>query len=175
MFLAGLAAFTAVSQLCGLSTGAAMLIAARFAQGIGGAMVSAVSLGMIVTLFPEPSERAKAIGAFSFVGAAGASIGLVLGGVLTQAVGWHWIFFVNVPIGILVVPAAAAVLDADRGTGLRGGADWLGALLVTAGLMLGVYAIVGTARYGWGSAHTILVAGAAVALTVVFVARQAAS
>jgi EmrB/QacA subfamily drug resistance transporter len=173
MFLSGLVAFTAASLLCGLSTGPAMLTAARFAQGIGGAMVSAVSLAMIVTLFQEPAERAKAIGAFSFVGAAGASIGLVLGGVLTQAVGWHWIFFVNVPIGILVVPAAAAVLDADRGTGLRGGADWLGALLVTAGLMLGVYAIIGTARYGWGSAHTVLVAGAAVALTVVFVARQA--
>jgi EmrB/QacA subfamily drug resistance transporter len=173
MFLSGLLAFTAASLLCGLSTGPAMLTAARFTQGIGGAMVSAVSLAMIVTLFPEPAERAKAIGAFSFVGAAGASIGLVLGGVLTQAVGWHWIFFVNVPIGILVAPAAAAVLDADRGTGLRGSADWPGALLVTAGVMLGVYAIVGTARYGWGSAHTVLVAGAAVALTVVFVARQA--
>ncbi len=173
MFLSGLLAFTAASLLCGLSTGPAMLAAARFAQGIGGAMVSAVSLGMIVTLFPEPPERAKAIGAFSFVGAAGASIGLVLGGVLTQAVGWHWIFFVNVPIGILAGPAALRVLDADRGTGLRGGADWLGALLVTAGLMLGVYAIVGTARYGWGSAHTVIAAAVAVALTILFVARQA--
>ena len=100
MFLSGLTAFTAASLLCGLSTGPAMLTATRFAQGIGGAMVSAVSLGMIVTLFPEPPEQAKAIGAFSFVGAAGASIGLVLGGVLTQAVGWHWIFFINVPIGM---------------------------------------------------------------------------
>ena len=175
MFLAGLAAFTVASLLCGLSTGPAMLIAARFAQGIGGAMVSAVSLGMIVTLFPEPREQAKAIGAFSFVGAAGASIGLVLGGVLTEAVGWHWIFFVNVPIGVLAGRPRPRVLDADRGPGLRGGADWLGAFLVTAGLMLGVYAIVGTARYGWGSARTLLVAAVAVALLAAFVARQATS
>ena len=173
MFLSGLAVFTAASLLCGLSTGPAMLIAARFAQGIGGAMVAAVSLGMIVTLFPEPREQAKAIGAFSFVGAAGASIGLVLGGVLTETIGWHWIFFVNVPIGVLASLSAARVLAADRGTGLRGGADWLGALAVTAGLMLGVYAIVGTARYGWNSAHTLLAAAAAVALLVAFVIRQA--
>ena len=151
MFLSGLAVFTAASLLCGLSTGPAMLIAARFAQGIGGAMVAAVSLGMIVTLFPEPREQAKAIGAFSFVGAAGASIGLVLGGVLTETIGWHWIFFVNVPIGILASLSAARVLAADRGTGLRGGADWLGALAVTAGLMLGVYAIVGTATRPMGT------------------------
>jgi EmrB/QacA subfamily drug resistance transporter len=173
MFLSGLAAFTVASLVCGLSTSPAMLIAARFAQGIGGAMVSAVSLGMIVRLFPEPREQAKAIGAFSFVGAAGASIGLVLGGVLTEAAGWHWIFFVNVPIGILAGLAAVQVLDDDRGPGLRGGADWLGAFLVTVGLMAGVYAIVGTARYGWGSARTLLVAAVALALLAAFVARQA--
>jgi EmrB/QacA subfamily drug resistance transporter len=175
MFLSGLAAFTVASLVCGLSTGPAMLIIARFAQGIGGAMVSAVSLGMIVRLFPEPREQAKAIGAFSFVGAAGASVGLVLGGVLTEAVGWHWIFFVNVPIGILAGLSAARVLDDDRGPGLRGGADWLGAFLVTSGLMLGVYAIVGAARYGWGSARTLLVAAVAVALLAAFVGRQATS
>src|SRR5262245_4159249 len=134
MFLSGLAAFTVASLLCGLSTDPTMLIAARFAQGVGGAMVSAVSLGMIVTLFPGPREQATAIGAFSFVGAAGASIGLVLGGVLTQAAGWHWIFFVNVPIGILAGLPAVKVLDADRGTGLQNGADWPGAFLVIAGL-----------------------------------------
>jgi EmrB/QacA subfamily drug resistance transporter len=173
MFQSGLAAFSAASLACGLSTEPAALIAARFAQGIGGAMVGAVSLGMIAALFPEPGERAKAIGAFSFVGAAGASIGLVLGGVLAQTVGWHWIFFVNVPIGILAGLSAGAVLEADRGTGLGGGADWLGAFGVTAGLMLGVYAIVGTARYGWISAHTLLAAGPAAALLVAFVIRQA--
>src|ERR1700722_14443992 len=173
LFLAGLAVFTVASLLCGLSAGPAMLIAARFAQGIGGAMVTAVSLGMIVTLFPEPREQAKAIGAFSFVGAGGASIGLVLGGVLTEAVGWHWIFFVNVPIGVLVILLSVKVLEADPGTGLRNGADWLGALLVTAGLMLGVYAIVGTSRYGWGSARTLGEAALAAALVVAFVIRQA--
>src|SRR5262249_5024672 len=119
MFVSGLVVFTVASLACGLSTGPAMLIAARFAQGIGGAMVSAVSLGMIVTLFPEPREQAKAIGAFSFVGAAGASIGLVLGGILTQATGWQAIFFVNVPIRVLAGLFAVTVLRRDGGTGLR--------------------------------------------------------
>src|SRR5579862_4514068 len=173
MFLAGLAAFTVASLLCGLSPGPAMLIAARFAQGIGGAMVTAVSLGMIVTLFPETREQARAIGAFSFVGAAGASIGLVLGGVLTEAVGWHWIFFVNVPIGVLVMVLSGRVLDGDPGTGWRDGADWLGALLVTAGLMLGVYAIVGTSQYGWGSARTLGEFVLSLVLLGAFVIRQA--
>jgi MFS family permease len=100
VFVAGLTLFTVASLLCGLSTGQEMLIAARFGQGIGGALASAVSLGMIVTLFPEPRERGQAIGAFSFVGAAGASIGQVLGGVLTEGLGWHWIFFINLPIGV---------------------------------------------------------------------------
>jgi EmrB/QacA subfamily drug resistance transporter len=175
MFGCGLAVFTAASLLCGLATSPAMLIAARFAQGIGGAMVSAVSLGMIVTLFPEPRDQAKAIGAFSFVGAGGASIGLVLGGVLTQTVGWHWIFFVNVPIGVVAGVLAVKVLDADRGTTLRDGADWLGASLATAGLMLGVYAISGTARYGWGSAHTLVTAALAIGLLAAFVIRQASA
>ena len=173
LFLSGLAVFTVASLACGLSTGPAMLIAARFGQGIGGAMVSAVSLGMIVTLFPDPGEQAKAIGAFSFVGAAGASIGLVLGGVLTQAVGWQAIFFVNVPIGILAGLSAVRVLDADRETGLHGNADWLGALLVTACLMLFVYAIVEMGRYGWGSARILLAAAVAGGLLAAFMTRQA--
>jgi EmrB/QacA subfamily drug resistance transporter len=173
MFLAGLAVFTVASLLCGLSAGPAMLIAARFAQGIGGAMATAVSLGMIVTLFPGPREQARAIGAFSFVGAAGASIGLVLGGILTEAAGWHWIFFVNVPIGVLVMLPSVKVLQAAPGTGLRNGADWLGALLVTSGLMLGVYAIVGTSQYGWGSARTLGEAALAAAVLAAFVIRQA--
>jgi EmrB/QacA subfamily drug resistance transporter len=173
IFLSGLAVFTAASLVCGLSISPAMLIAARFAQGIGGAMVAAVSLGMIVALFPEPLDQAKAIGAFSFVGAAGASIGLVLGGVLTQTVGWHWIFFVNVPVGISAILLASKALDADRGSGLRSSADWLGATLATAGLMLGVYAIGGTTQYGWGSARTLLAAALAVALLAAFVTRQA--
>ncbi|GAA5038127.1 MFS transporter [Actinopolymorpha pittospori] len=172
-FVAGLGLFTAASLLCGVSTNQEMLIAARFVQGLGGAAVSAVSLGMIVTLFPGPRERGKAIGAFSFVGASGASIGQVLGGVLTQAFSWHWIFFINLPIGIAAMLLAVRVLRSDRGLGLRAGADVPGAVLVTAGLMLGVYTIVESSRYGWGSPHTLGFGLLAVALLVAFVVRQA--
>ena len=173
VFIAGLAIFTAASLLCGVSTNEQMLIAARFVQGIGGAAASAVSLGMIVTLFPEPRERGAAIGAFSFVGAAGASIGQVLGGIITQTLGWHWIFFINLPVGAVAALLAARVLAADHGPGLRAGADALGALLVTAGLMTGVFAIVETSRYGWGSSRTIGFGAMAVVLLAAFVARQA--
>jgi MFS family permease len=172
-FIAGLATFTAASLLCGVSTSGPMLIAARFLQGAGGAAASAVSLGMIVTLFPGPRERGVAIGAFSFTGAAGASLGQVLGGVLTQAFGWHWIFFINLPIGAAAIALAARVLEPDHGPGRRAGADAAGALLVTAGLMVGVFAIVGTNRYGWGSARTVGLGALAVALLSAFVARQA--
>jgi len=173
MFLSGLALFTAASLACGLSGDQQMLIAARFVQGAGAAMVSAVSLGMIVGLYSRQQERARAIAAFSFVGAAGASIGLVLGGVLTEAISWHWIFFVNLPIGVLAGVPATALLSDDQGAGLRAGADALGAILVTAGLMTGVYSLVGTARYGWASAHTLGLAAVAVILIGAFLARQA--
>jgi EmrB/QacA subfamily drug resistance transporter len=173
MFMSGLALFTTASLVCGVSTSQGMLIAARFVQGIGGAATSAVSLGMIVTLFPEPRERGKAIGAFSFVGAAGASIGQVLGGTLTQALNWHWIFFINLPIGLAAIVLAGRVLESDRGPGLGAGADALGAVLVTAGLMIGVYTIVETGHYGWGSAHTLGTAALAAVLLAAFVLRQA--
>jgi EmrB/QacA subfamily drug resistance transporter len=173
MFVAGLAVFTVASLLCGVSTGQDMLIAMRFVQGAGGAMASAVSLGMIVTHFPEPRERARAIGAFSFVGAAGASIGSVLGGILTQAVSWHWIFFINLPIGAAAALLAVRVLEPDEGLGFRVGADALGAVLVTGGLMLGVYTIIETSRYGWTSAHTLGLAAITVVLLAGFVVRQA--
>jgi MFS family permease len=150
VFLAGLLLFTLASLACGLAVSQPMLVAARFAQGAGGAAASAVSLGMIVRLFPSPRDRAKAMGVYSFTGAGGASLGLVLGGVLTQALSWHWIFFVNVPLGLAAVAAGWFVLGGAPGTGLRAGADGIGAFLVTSGLMLGVYAIAGTTRYGWG-------------------------
>ena len=145
VFLAGLAVFIAASLLCGLSVSQPMLIAARFAQGAGGAMASAVSLGMIVRLFPEPPLRARALGIYSFTGAGGASVGLVLGGVLTQALSWHWIFFVNMPIGVVAIAAGGRLLGRGAaGMGLRAGADAAGAVLVTAGLMVAVYAVVET-------------------------------
>jgi MFS family permease len=128
---------------------------------------------MVVTMFPEPAERARAIGVFSFVASAGASIGLLAGGVITQAVSWHWIFFVNLPIGVVIAVLAARLLESDRGVGLGQGADILGALLVTAGLMLGVYTIVQSAEYGLVSTHTLGFGGVAVILVVAFVVRQA--
>jgi EmrB/QacA subfamily drug resistance transporter len=172
IFMAGLAVFTTASLLCGLAQSQGLLIGARFVQGIGGALTSAVILGMIVTMFPEPRERAKAIGVYAFVAAAGASIGLLAGGVITEAINWHWIFFVNLPIAIVTGALTARLLDRDSGIGLDRGADVLGALLVVASLMLGVYAIVGTSDHGWGSLHTIGFGGAAIALLAGFVTRE---
>jgi EmrB/QacA subfamily drug resistance transporter len=173
IFLAGLAVFTLASLACGLADSQAVLIGARFIQGVGGAMTAAVILGMIVTMFPEPSEQAKAIGVYSFVAAAGGAIGLLAGGVLTQALSWHWIFFVNLPIGVLTAILATRLLPNDRGLGLGRGADAPGALLLVASLMLAVYTIVEAGHYGWGSAHTLGFGALAVALMASFVARQA--
>jgi EmrB/QacA subfamily drug resistance transporter len=173
VFIAGLVVFTLASLWCGLSADPPMLITARFVQGIGGAMASAVSLGMIVRLFPEPREQAKAMGAYSFVGAGGASVGLVLGGVLTQALSWHWIFFVNVPLGVVAAVSGARLLPDEPGLGLRAGADAAGAVLVTAGLMIGVYSIVETTTYGWASARTLGGFAVAVVLLLTFFVRQA--
>jgi EmrB/QacA subfamily drug resistance transporter len=173
VFLAGLAVFTAASLLCGLSVSPTMLIAARLIQGVGGAMTSTVILGVIVTMFPEPREQARAIGVFSFTAAAGGSIGLLAGGVFTQAVNWHWIFFVNLPIGVATALLAVRLLESDRGIGLRAGADVAGALLVTSSLMLGVYTIVQATDQGWTSPRTLGLGAVAVLLLAGFVARQA--
>jgi EmrB/QacA subfamily drug resistance transporter len=173
IFLAGISLFVAASLLCGVAQSQEMLIGARFLQGIGGAMASAGILGMIVTMFPEPGEQAKAIGVYSFVASAGASIGLLLGGVLTEAISWHWIFFVNLPIGIATGLLAARLLERDRGMGLGHGADTPGALLITGSLMLGVYTIVEAANYGWGSARTLLLGAVSLALLGGFVLREA--
>ncbi|HEV3095944.1 MAG TPA: MFS transporter [Candidatus Dormibacteraeota bacterium] len=172
VFLIGLVMFTAASVLCGLSFSQPVLIAARFIQGVGGAVSSAVILGMVVTMFPEPADRARAIGVFAFVASAGASIGLLSGGLITQAVSWHWIFFVNLPIGVVTALVAARLLEEDRGLGLGEGADVVGAALVTVALMLGVYTIVESAPYGWISPHTLGVGGVALLLLAVFVWRQ---
>src|SRR5947199_7430649 len=121
IFLIGLTIFTAASLLCGLAQSQEVLIGARFVQGVGGAMTSAVILGVIVTMFPEPEEQARAIGIYSFVAAAGGSIGLLAGGVLTQAINWHWIFFVNLPIGVATAVLAARLLERDEGIGVGEG------------------------------------------------------
>ena len=172
IFLIGLGVFTAASLLCAVASSQGMLIAARFVQGVGGALASAVILGMIVTMFPEPREQAKAIGVFSFVASAGASIGLLAGGVLTEAINWHWIFFVNVPIGIAIALLARRLVDDREGIGLEQGADLPGAVLVTSGLMLGVYTILEAGEQGWGSTQTLGLGGISIALVAAFLARQ---
>jgi EmrB/QacA subfamily drug resistance transporter len=174
VFLAGLGVFTAASLACGLAPSQEALIGARFVQGVGGAMTSAVVLGMIVTMFPEPKEQAKAIGIYAFVASAGGSVGLIAGGVLTQAINWHWIFFVNVPIGLATAAFALRLVPAEPRAQADRGADVFGGVLITAALMLGVYTIVKpAAENGWGDERTLVLGGLALLLATGFVRRQA--
>ena len=173
VFLTGLAVFTVASLACGLAVNQGMLIAARFAQGTGGAMTSAVILGMIVTMFPGPREQARAIGVFAFVASAGAAVGLLAGGILTQVLNWHWIFFVNLPIGAITAACAVRIIGRDRGAGLRAGMDVPGALLITAAMMLAVFTIVDpAAQQGWLAPKTLALAAASLVLLGAFIARQ---
>jgi EmrB/QacA subfamily drug resistance transporter len=174
IFLAGLGVFTVASLLCGAAQSQELLVAARFLQGVGGAMTSAVILGMIVTMFPEPREQAKAIGVFAFVASAGGAVGLLVGGVLTQAINWHWIFFVNIPIGIATAMFAMRLIEREKGIGFGDGADIAGAVLVTGALMLGVYTIVEPAAdYGWSSGRTLALGALSLVLLAAFIAREA--
>lgn len=173
VFLAGLALFTLASALCGVAGTAWLLVAGRFAQGVGGALASAVILGMIVRLFPGPGEQARAMGVYSFTSASGASIGLIVGGVITQTVGWHWSFLINLPIGLAALLVAVRLLADDRWLGLARGADVVGAVLVTLGLSLGVYAIVQSAEPSATAARSAALGTAAVLLLAGFVWRQA--
>ena len=173
IFLIGLAVFTAASALCAVAQSQGMLIGARFIQGAGGAIASAVILGMIVTMFPEPREQAKAIGVYSFVASAGASIGLLAGGILTEAINWHWIFFVNLPVGLAVALLALRLVEDREGIGFAEGADIPGAVLLTSGLMLGVYTLLEAGEQGWGSAQVLVLGAVSIALLVAFVTRQA--
>src|SRR5947208_2414529 len=163
LFLSGITLFTAASLVCGLSTTQGMLIAARSVQGLGGAVASAVSLSLMMGLFTEPAERAKAMGIFGFVAAGGGSSGVLLGGILTEAINWHWIFLVNFPIGILVYVLSVRLLPEARGH-LTGRLDVAGAVTVTASLMLAVYAIVNGNDKGWTSAQTLSMLAAAAVL-----------
>jgi EmrB/QacA subfamily drug resistance transporter len=174
VFMAGLAVFTVASLLCGLAQSQGVLVGARFVQGVGGAMTSAVILGMIVTMFPEPREQAKAIGVYAFVASGGGSVGLLAGGVLTESINWHWIFFVNIPIAVVTALLAARLLERDDGIGFGDGADVAGAVLITSSLMLGVYTIVSpAAEYGWGSAQTLALSAASLVLLAAFITREA--
>ncbi len=174
VFLAGLAVFTLASAACGAAQSQGVLVVARFLQGVGGAMTSAVILGMIVTMFPEPREQAKAIGVYGFVASAGGSIGLLAGGGITQSINWHWIFFVNVPIGVATALLARRLIESDRGTGFGDGADVPGAALITSSLMLAVYVIVKPAAdLGWGASRTLALGAGALLLLALFILREA--
>jgi EmrB/QacA subfamily drug resistance transporter len=173
VFLIGLAVFTAASLVCAIGQSQGVLIGARFVQGVGGALTSAVILGMIVTMFPEPREQAKAIGVYGFVASAGGSIGLLAGGALTEAINWHWIFFINLPVGVLTALLAVRLIDDRPGIGVDRGADLPGAVLLTGGLMLSVYAILQVGEQGWTSVRTLGLGAVSLALLSGFVARQA--
>jgi EmrB/QacA subfamily drug resistance transporter len=167
LFLSGITLFTLASLVCGLADSQGLLVGARAVQGLGGAVASAVSLSLMMTLFTEPAERAKAMGVFGFVAAGGGSIGVLLGGVLTDVLDWHWIFLVNFPIGVLVVVLSLRLLPAARGPA-SGRLDVAGAVTVTAALMLAVYAIVNGNQAGWTSAQTLGLLGAAAVLLALF-------
>ncbi|HDR9511920.1 MFS transporter [Burkholderia cepacia] len=173
MFLAGLVVFTLASLACGLAQSQTMLIAARAVQGLGGAVVSAVSLSLIMNLFTEPGERALAMGVYGFVCAGGGSIGVLLGGLLTSSLSWHWIFLVNLPIGIAVYAMCVALLPRMRAPAGAARLDVAGAVTVTTSLMLAVYGIVGGNEAGWLSTQTVALIGAAVALLALFIAIEA--
>jgi len=172
VFLTGLVMFTVASVLCGIADSQALLIGARLLQGVGGAVASSVILAIIVTEFPERVEQAKAMGMYAFVSAGGGSIGLLAGGVLTQSLDWHWIFFVNVPIGLIAFALGRALIVENEGIGLAGGVDVLGSILITLATMAGAFAIVKSSEYGLTSARTLGVGGGALALLGAFLALE---
>jgi EmrB/QacA subfamily drug resistance transporter len=173
VFLIGLTIFTVSSLVCAASVSQEMLVAARFVQGVGGALASAVILGMIVTMFPEPAAQAKAIGVYGFVASAGGSIGLLLGGVLTDAISWHWIFLINLPIGIATAFLATRLVANPDGIGLSAGADFPGAALITSSLMLGVFTILRIEAWGWNDTRIFVLGTISLALLGLFIHRQA--
>jgi EmrB/QacA subfamily drug resistance transporter len=168
VFLVGVALFTTASVACGAADSQILLISARFVQGLGAALSSSVILAIIVADFPIPRERAKAMSSYIIVAVGGGSLGLLVGGYVTQALSWHWIFFINIPIGVATFAAGTILIEENTGIGFRAGLDIAGALLSTAGLMLAVYAIVSSSQYGWGSTHTLGFGAAAIVVLVAF-------
>jgi EmrB/QacA subfamily drug resistance transporter len=173
VFLTGVVTFTVASLLCGIAPTQGVLIGARFLQGIGAAAQASVILAIIVTEFTEAAERARAMSAYVFVSVAGGSLGLLAGGILTQTLSWHWVFFVNLPIGAATFALGQSLIRADRGAGLGGGVDWVGSLLVTSSLMSAIYAIVEATSHGWVSGQVLGFGALAVALMVAFLAVEA--
>jgi EmrB/QacA subfamily drug resistance transporter len=173
LFLLGIVLFTLASLACGLATTQELLVGARAIQGLGGAVVSAVALSLIMTLFTETADRAKAMGVFGFVASAGGTVGVLAGGLLTDVLNWHWIFLVNIPIGVAVYALTAALLPADQVPEQDRRVDYAGAVTVTISLMLAVYAIVNGEDVGWGAAQTLLLLAAALVLFVAFVLIEA--
>ena len=172
VFLAGVFLFTVASVGTGFANSADHLIVGRFIQGMGASLSAGVIIAIIVSEFQKPAERAQAMSVFTLVIAGGGSVGLLLGGVITQFVNWHWIFFINLPIGVVTLVLGAWLIRENEGLGLEHGVDVIGALLVTAAVMLGVYAIVTAGQYGWTSAHTLGFGGAALGLLAAFVFLQ---
>jgi EmrB/QacA subfamily drug resistance transporter len=172
VFLTGLLMFTAASVLCGFAQSQGMLIGARILQGIGGAVASSVILAIIVTQFPKRAEQAKAMGMYAFVSAGGGSVGLLAGGALTQSLDWHWIFFVNVPIGLIAFVLGSILIEENEGLGLAGGVDVAGSILITLATMLGAFAIVKSSEYGLLSARTLGVGGASLAFLAGFLVLE---
>jgi EmrB/QacA subfamily drug resistance transporter len=173
VFLSGLVLFVVSSIACGVADSQAMLIGARLIQGVGGAVASSVILAIIVTEFPERVEQAKAMGMYAFVSAGGGSIGLLAGGALTQSLSWHWIFFVNVPIGAVALLFGWLLIEENEGIGLAGGVDVFGSILITLATMLGAFAIVKSSEYGLSSARTLGAGGGSLALLGAFLALEA--
>ena len=173
VFLGGVTIFTLASVLCGLAGDERLLIGARFVQGLGGAVSSSVIIAMIVSEFREPAERAKAMSAYIFVAVGGGSIGLLVGGLVTNAINWHWIFFLNIPIGIVTLLLGRALLEESPGIGIDKGIDVLGSVTITVALMLAIYAIVTTPDHGWGSAHTLGFGALSLVLIAAFGVLQA--
>jgi EmrB/QacA subfamily drug resistance transporter len=172
VFLTGVVAFVAASMLCGVAPNGTTLVIARFLQGAAASLTSAVIIAIIAVEFPQPAERAKAMSLYTFVIAGGASLGLLLGGVLTEAISWHWIFFVNLPIGAATYLLGRSLIAENEGIGFGEGVDWLGSVLITAASVIGIYALVKIPEWGWTGGRTLGLLGASLVLLAGFAALE---